>query len=240
MYLLPMHAPPPPEATPTVRVWDLPTRLFHWLLVACVVALIVTGNMGGDMMTWHARCGFAVLTLVLFRLTWGFWGGHWSRFQQFHLHPQSALNYVRAIQRGDHAPQLGHNPLGAWSVCCILVLLALQIASGMVADDEISFTGPFSQWVSGASVTWATWYHKAVGKKLLLLWFALHLLAMVFHRWRFGENLVTAMFSGDKVFPFEATASQDRAVHRFRALLVLLVCAGLVGWLVNLPLPSSP
>jgi cytochrome b len=121
-----------------------------------------------------------------------------------------------------------------------LVLLALQIASGMVADDEISFTGPFSQWVSGASVTWATWYHKAVGKKLLLLWFALHLLAMVFHRWRFGENLVTAMFSGDKVFPFEATASQDRAAHRFRALLVLLVCAGLVGWLVNLPLPSRP
>ena len=227
-----MHSTPATDPPSTVRVWDLPTRLFHWLLVVCVVGLVVTGNMGGDMMTWHARFGFAVLTLVLFRLTWGFWGGHWSRFQQFHLHPTSALTYVRAIRRGDHALQLGHNPLGAWSVCCVLVLLALQIASGMVADDEISFTGPCSQWVSGASVTWATWYHKAVGKKLLLLWFALHLLAMVFHRWRFGENLVTAMFSGDKVFLFEATASQDRAVHRFWALLTLVVCAGLVVWLV--------
>ena len=195
-----MHSTPATDPPPTVRVWDLPTRLFHWLLVVCVVGLVVTGNMGGDMMTWHARFGFAVLTLVLFRLTWGFWGGYWSRFQRFQL----------------------------------------QIASGMVADDEISFTGPFSQWVSGQSVTWATWYHKAVGKKLLLLWFGLHMLAMVFHRWRFGENLVTAMFSGDKVFPFEATASQDRAVHRFRALLTLVVCAGLVFWLVNLPMPGSP
>ena len=235
-----MHSTPATDPPSTVRVWDLPTRLFHWLLVVCVVGLVVTGNMGGDMMTWHARFGFAVLTLVLFRLTWGFWGGYWSRFQRFQLHPQSAITYVRAIQRGEHTPQLGHNPLGAWSVCCVLVLLALQIASGMVADDEISFTGPFSQWVSGQSVTWATWYHKAVGKKLLLLWFGLHMLAMVFHRWRFGENLVTAMFSGDKVFPFEATASQDRAVHRFWALLTLVVCAGLVVWLVNLPMLGSP
>ena len=239
MYLRRMHPLPSPESASTVRVWDLPTRLFHWLLVVCVVALVVTGNMGGDMMIWHARCGFAVLTLVLFRLTWGFWGGHWSRFKQFRLHPKSALSYIRSIKHGDHAPQLGHNPLGAWSVCCVLVLLVLQIASGMVADDEISFSGPFSQWVSGASVTWATWYHKAVGKKLLLLWFALHLLAMVFHRWRFGENLVSAMFSGNKGHPTQDTASQDRANQRIVALMVLFACALLVWWLVNLPNPGS-
>jgi len=230
-----MHPHPSPESTPTVRVWDLPTRLFHWLLVGCVVALIVTGNMGGDMMVWHARCGFAVLTLVLFRLGWGFWGGHWSRFKQFDLHPKAALTYVRDIQHGVHSPQLGHNPLGAWSVCFVLLLLALQIATGMVADDEISFTGPFNHWVSGNTVTWATWYHKAVGKKLLLLWFALHLFAMLFHRWRFGENLVSAMFNGNKASPYKATGSQDRSAHRMWALLALVICALLVWLLVNLP-----
>jgi cytochrome b len=110
----------------------------------------------------------------------------------------------------------------------------------MVADDEIAFTGPFNQWVSGSSVTWATWYHKAVGKKLLLIWFALHLLAMLFHRWRFGENLVGAMFSGHKLTPTTATESQDRASHRIGALLALVLCALFVWWLVNLPSPVSP
>ena len=233
-----MHPHPSTETAPIIRVWDLPTRLFHWLLVLCFVGLVVTGNMGGEMMTWHARFGFAVLTLVLFRLSWGFWGGHWSRFKQFDLHPKSSLTYVRNIQHGSHSPQLGHNPLGAWSVCAVLLLLTLQIATGMVADDEISFTGPFNHWVSGNTVTWATWYHKAVGKKLLLAWFALHLLAMLFHRWRFGENLVSSMLNGNKVFPTQATESQDRATQRIRALMVLIACALLVMWLVNIPMPT--
>jgi len=235
-----MHPHPSTKSTPTVRVWDLPTRWFHWLLVICVVGLFVTGNMGGYMMTWHARFGFAVLTLVLFRLSWGFWGGHWSRFKQFDLHPKLSLTYVRNMQRGIHSPQLGHNPLGAWSVCAVLLLLSLQIATGMVADDEISFTGPFNPWVSGSLVSWATWYHKAVGNKLLIAWFVLHMLAMLFHRWRFGENLVTAMFSGNKWFPNPATASQDRVNQRIGALIAVIACAFLVWWLVNLPNPGSP
>jgi cytochrome b len=74
-----------------------------------------------------------------------------------------------------------------------------------------------------------------VGKKLLLAWFALHLLAMLFHRWRFGENLVAAMFSGNKGFPTKAAQSQDRSTQRIWALVALIACALLVGWLVNLP-----
>jgi hypothetical protein len=74
-----------------------------------------------------------------------------------------------------------------------------------------------------------------VGKKLLLLWFALHLFAMLFHRWRFGENLVSAMFNGNKASPYKATGSQDRSAHRMWALLALVICALLVWLLVNLP-----
>ncbi len=226
---------PAPDHPPPIRVWDLPTRLFHWTLAACVVGLIVTGNMGGDMMPWHARLGFAVLSLVLFRLAWGFCGGHWSRFMQFDLHPGKALAYVRSIRVGVHSPQMGHNPLGAWSVCLVLLLLVLQTASGLVADDEIAFTGPLSTWVSGGSVSLATWYHKAVGKKLLLLWIAMHLIAMVFHRLRFGENLVSAMFTGDKASNRPDTPSQDRPKNWWLAFLCLLLSAALVWWLVNLP-----
>ncbi|NBX55143.1 MAG: cytochrome B [Betaproteobacteria bacterium] len=227
------------NASRPTRVWDLPTRFFHWGLVACVAGLIVTGNMGGDMMIWHARFGFSVLALVFFRLAWGFVGGHWSRFQQFNLHPRHALTYVRNIRLGTHVFTAGHNPLGAWSVCLVLLLLLLQTASGLVADDEIAFSGPLSTWVSGSMVSMATWYHKAVGKKLLLLWIAMHLLAMVFHRWRLGENLVTAMFHGDKPTTDATIPSQDSAKTRWLALICLALSAALVIWLVNLP-PAVP
>src|SRR3954470_6752084 len=78
-----------------VRVWDLPTRLFHWLLVACVVLLVITGYVGGDAMQWHARFGYTVLTLLLFRIVWGFIGGHWSRFRSFLYTPSSVIAYLR-------------------------------------------------------------------------------------------------------------------------------------------------
>ena len=79
----------------TIRVWDLPTRLFHWALAACVVGLVVTANVGGNWMTWHGRLGYTVLSLLLFRIVWGFIGGHWSRFGSFAYGPSSVLAYLR-------------------------------------------------------------------------------------------------------------------------------------------------
>ena len=79
----------------TTRVWDLPTRLFHWSLTACVAGLAVTGYIGGGTMSWHARIGYAVLTLLLFRLLWGVVGGHWSRFSSFVYSPRSMVAYLR-------------------------------------------------------------------------------------------------------------------------------------------------
>ena len=67
----------------TVRIWDLPTRLFHWALAACIVGLVVTAKVGGEAMNWHFRLAYAVFTLLVFRLLWGLVGGHWSRFASF-------------------------------------------------------------------------------------------------------------------------------------------------------------
>ena len=79
----------------TVRIWDLPTRLFHWALAACIVGLVVSAKLGGNAMVWHFRLGHAVLALLLFRLVWGLVGGHWSRFAVFWVSPARLLRYVR-------------------------------------------------------------------------------------------------------------------------------------------------
>jgi cytochrome b len=105
----------------TVRIWDLPTRLFHWALAVCVIGLVITGNVGGNAMVWHFRLGYVVLTLVLFRLVWGLVGGHWSRWASLPLHPRHALAYLRS--HATARPMAGHNPLGSWSVVAMLVLL---------------------------------------------------------------------------------------------------------------------
>lgn len=118
------------QATRT-RVWDLPTRLFHWALAAAVIGLIATGL--GGVMEWHFRLGYAVLALLLFRLVWGFVGGRWSRFTAFVYAPGSVLAYLRGRAHPDHL--IGHTPLGALSVFAVLAILALQVATGLVADD---------------------------------------------------------------------------------------------------------
>lgn len=215
-----------------VRVWDLPTRLFHWLLVACVVGLVVSGYRGGDAMVWHARLGYAVLTLLLFRIAWGFVGGRWSRFHTFVYAPRSVLAYLRGQPHPDHL--VGHNPLGAGSVFAMLLVLLAQVGTGLVGDDEISFTGPLNRFVDGSTGLAATWYHKAVGQWLLAALVVLHIAAVLFYLLRKRQNLVRPMLAGDKELAAPAAASRDDAVTRLGAAAVLGLCAAAVSWMVGL------
>lgn len=216
-----------------IRVWDLPTRLFHWSLVACVAGLVLTGYVGGAQMEWHARIGYAVLTLLLFRLVWGFVGGHWSRFASFVRGPSHIATYLRGESHPDSL--VGHNPLGALSVLAMMVFLLAQVGTGLVGDDEISFTGPLNRFVTSAQGLAATWYHKRIGQWVILGLVVLHVSAVLFYLWRKGENLVRPMVHGDKaVGPGTAVASRDDARSRATALVVLLACAGAVAALVQL------
>jgi cytochrome b len=231
-------SPTQPSPTPfKLRVWDLPTRTFHWLLVLLVIGLIITGNLGGEWMMWHARFGYGVLTLLLFRLIWGVVGGHHSRFAHFLPSVTTLRAALTAAWRGPHRPSIGHNPIGALSVVAMLLVLALQAGSGLISDDEIAFNGPLSTQVSAAWVSLATWYHKSVGKRLLIALVVLHVLAMVYYRRRHGEALVRAMVVGDKNLSQEhaihPVASRDGWRERLGALLVFGVCAGLVYALVQ-------
>lgn len=220
----------------TIRVWDLPTRVFHWTLLACVIGLVITGNIGGTAMDWHFRFGYAVLALLLFRLLWGLFGGHWSRFANFLYSPATLLRHLR----GQSAPEssVGHNPLGALSVFAMLLFLLVQVASGLISDDEIATSGPLTSLVSSSLVSQATWYHTEVGKPILIVLVLLHVAAIVFYRWRKRQNLLRPMLLGDKEVAQPVPASRDDARSRLLALVLFLLCVGLVRGLLQLA-PAS-
>ena len=216
----------------TVRIWDLPTRLFHWALATCVIGLVISGNVGGNAMVWHFRFGYAVLTLVLFRLVWGFAGGQWSRWSSLPLQPRHVWTYLRA--RSSDQPYVGHNPLGSWSIVAMLFFLCLQVSTGLISDDEIANAGPLTTLVSGHWVSWATAWHKNWGKLIILALVFTHLIALLWHRLQKHPPLLPAMLHGDKSLQEPVPASQDQLRHRFRALLFLAMSALAVYGLLSL------
>src|SRR5688572_8513095 len=208
-----------------VRVWDLPTRIFHWALAACIIGLVATGYVGGALMDWHARLGYAVLTLLLFRIVCGFVGGRWSRFASFIYSPRAVVTYLRGQPHPDHL--IGHSPLGALSVFAMLTILLAQVFTGLVGDDEISFTGPLNRFVETSKGLAATWYHKRVGQWLILGLVLLHIAAVLYYLWKKKNNLIGPMLHGDKPVA-AARASRDDTASRLVALVVFAASSGAV------------
>lgn len=207
----------------TVRIWDVPTRLFHWSLVLCLVTLVITGEVGGDAMLWHFRLGYAVLTLLGFRVLWGLVGGHWSRWWRLPLSPASVRAHLRGQAPLSHTA--GHNPLGSWSVLGLLALTASQASTGLFSDDEIAHAGPLSALVSAHWVSGLTAWHKGPGKALLLALVMLHVLAIFWYRLRHGHDLLRPMLHGDKHLPTAVPASRDGLLNWLLAVLCLTLSA---------------
>jgi cytochrome b len=219
-----------------VRVWDLPTRVFHWALVLCTLGLTISGTVGGNALVWHMRLGHMVLALLLFRIVWGLVGGRWSRFGAFVYAPQSVINYIKG--KGQPMHSVGHSPIGAGSVFAMLAVLLAQVGTGLLSDDEIAFSGPLTRFVSNATVSLATNYHANVGKWLLLALVSLHVAAIFFYLRR-KRNLVAAMLHGDKELLVAAPASRDDMVSRVAALLTLSACAALAYWVSTLAMSGG-
>ncbi|MEY4752560.1 MAG: hypothetical protein RJA44_235 [Pseudomonadota bacterium] len=222
------------SAPRAVRVWDLPTRLFHWSLALSVLAAVITAKVGGNAIEWHFRLGYLICTLVGFRLLWGVLGGRWSRFVSFLPTPGRILRYLRGQPRPGEHLDVGHNPLGSLSVLGLLGLLALQVGTGLVADDEIANTGPLISFVAAQTSSLATSWHKTFGQWGLLALVGLHVLAILYYRFVRRHDLVRPMLTGDKLLSPEVPASADHAASRLLALLLLLGCAVLVWWLIGL------
>jgi len=217
-----------------IRIWDLPTRIFHWALALAVIGLVITGNVGGNAMVWHFRIGYCVGSLLIFRIVWGFVGGFWSRWQQFSLSPKRLKEHV--FSKSSQTNDLGHNPIGSLSVLVILLFLSVQVGSGFISDDEIANAGPLTHLVSEKTIQWATYWHTEIGKAIILVLVLIHVLAIAWYFYRKKINLVRPMLTGDKASTQDATSSNDRPLDWLKALVVLVFSAYVIYRLVNLNL----
>jgi len=175
-----------------VKVWDLPTRVFHWALALCVTGSFVSVKIGGNAMVWHGRCGLAVIGLLVFRLAWGFLGPTYARFAQFVRGPAAIGAYLRGAWRG-----AGHNPLGALSVLAMLGALLLLAGTGLFANDDIAFEGPLYALIGKELSDRIAGIHRLI-EPLILLLVAAHICAIAYYvRFR-GETLILPMITGKK------------------------------------------
>lgn len=213
-----------------VRVWDLPTRVFHWTLSACIAGSLVTIQLGGNAVGWHFRFGYAILALLLFRLVWGFVGPRHARFTSFPPDPVAAWRQLTGARPHTGA---GHSPLGALSVYAMLLAVAIQVSTGLFASDAILWDGPLKNLVSNDTSDLLTRAHK-LNRVALIGLVALHLAAIIVHRLRGKRGLVTAMITGDAHVDDDPAPSRDDLRARAGALLLAMACAGLAAWIVNL------
>ena len=214
-----------------VRVWDLPTRFFHWALLVCIIGSLVSVKIGGDAIAWHFRFGFAILTLISFRVIWGFIGSRYARFASFPPNPVSALKYLGG--RAESTP--GHNPLGAFSVYALLAALAFQAGTGVFANDSIMWDGPLKSLVSSDTSDLITTLHRR-NRFVVIGLIALHLGAIAYYARIKKEALVAPMVGGDREYPAGTPlpeAADDSTGLRLRALIVLVACAVAVGYTVT-------
>ena len=186
----------PPEAE--IRLWDLPTRLFHWALALLFATSWILGEWGPAIMTLHFWSGYAIAALLVFRLLWGLAGPRPARFSSFLRPPGEVWSYARSVLRREPSAWPGHNPMGGWWVAAVLLVLALQVLTGLVADPEDYINaGPWASSVSASVSRSALGWHHRLSTVLLAL-VALHLLAILFYRIWKREDLVRPMIDGAK------------------------------------------
>jgi cytochrome b len=212
-----------------VRVWDLPTRLFHWALVAAIIGSATTVQL--HWMAEHALFGYAILTLVIWRVLWGFLGSENARFAHFLKGPRAVLAHLGHLISRRPDRETSHNPLGGWAVVALLVLAGAQATTGLFANDDVLFRGPLFPAVGKAMSDRITSWHYTI-KDLLIVMIALHLAAALFYRLWPRHRLVEAMVTGRKTLPDDVPAPGHAGI--LRALLLLLLSAAAVRGIVTL------
>ncbi|TJY61180.1 Ni/Fe-hydrogenase 1 b-type cytochrome subunit [Sinimarinibacterium sp. CAU 1509] len=211
----------------------MPTRLGHWLLPLLVGVSWATAEWG--LLDWHRRSGYAILTVVLFRVFWGFFGSTTARFSDFVRRPSVVLSYARSLrERAGHALVIGHNPMGGWSVLALLTVLLVQTITGLFSVDTDGLeSGPLSYLISFRSGRLLAEIHE-ISFNVLIGLVLLHLAAVAYYTLIRREALIPAMLNGRKSLPPDATqglrfASPWRALVGIiiAVLVVLLIARGL-------------
>jgi cytochrome b len=210
-----------------MRVWDLPTRLFHWLVVLLIPASYVTAKT--HHLGVHMALGYAMLALLLFRLVWGVVGSQTSRFTSFLGNPVAGLRHLARLGEREPDAEIGHNAAGGWFVLVLLVLLVVQVASGLSAHDNIGLNeGPLAKHVGTAASDLLSAAH-VINFKVIFAAIGLHLLAIAAYAMLKRQNLTWAMITGKKRLP--ATTPAPRMASPLLAVGIMAVAAA-VAWVV--------
>ncbi|HEY4044782.1 MAG TPA: cytochrome b/b6 domain-containing protein [Rhodopila sp.] len=212
-----------------MKVWDLPVRLFHWALV--VLIFFAWGTQEFDHMEWHVWIGCTILTLLLFRVAWGFVGSDTARFTRFLRSPMAAARHLAHLRRREPDREIGHNAAGGWMVLVMLTLIAVQGGTGLFANDDANTEGPLMHLIDKDQSNFLSHIH-SLNFKLIEGLIVLHVLAIVFYARLKRQNLLKPMVTGTKLVPVDAPA--PRLVSPIWALLVLAAAVGVVAWVVSL------
>ena len=215
-------------------IWDLPTRLFHWSLVICFAGSWITAEAGFDWTEVHFRFGYTTLALILFRILWGFLGNRYARFSNFVTKPTTAAKSIAEMLDATSERHAGHSPHGGYAVIFLLYFALAQATSGLFISDDILYTGPYNGVVSNDLAGALAWFH-GLNFTLLQIMIGLHLVAIIWYRFKKSEELIMPMLSGYKQAPFEPAVP----VSVFKAIAAIMVCAAMIVLLVQLaPEPS--
>jgi cytochrome b len=222
------RAPAATVSRPGVRVWDLPTRVFHWSLLGCVAGAVASAQLGGTWMDWHPRFGAATLGLLVFRIVWGMAGPRYARFRSFLYAPRAVLAHLKAM-RGSAERHAGHSPSGALSVFALLGVLAALVLSGLFSSDSISTEGALVRFASEAAVALATSIHVKL-QWLIYALVALHVAAVLAYLLIKKDDLIRPMLNGDKP-GLRAPHAADSIGVRIAGLSLMLGAVSGALWL---------
>lgn len=214
-------------------VWDLPVRLFHWLLVICLIAQWLTAEVLDDMLNIHFYIGYFTLSLIIFRFFWGFIGSRYAKFSSFLAGPKAIYQYLSALVSKQPLNSVGHNPLGGLLLPAILLLVGAQAISGLFTTDDILSEGPYYSNASSAVQNIMQWLHHNVYLVIVAL-VVLHLVAITWYRLVLKNDLIGPMLHGQKAVPKSEGISHS---HLFRALILAIIVGIFVYWLVAINPP---
>jgi cytochrome b len=217
-----------------VRVWDLPVRFFHWSLAILFVFMILSVKVFDNMMEWHMRAGYAMISLIVFRILWGIVGSYYARFSQFIYSPVRSVRYAFQIITGKAEHYLGHNPAGGWMVVVLILGIGLQGLTGLFISDEILWDAPFYGVLSDELTSLAGTIHFNL-EFYLQIFVGFHIAAVLWHRFRYQDPLIGAMLHGDK-----PTSGQSDVVESKTPWIAFFICfaiaLSLFVWLWSKPI----
>lgn len=218
----------------SVLVWDWPIRVCHWLIVILFSALIVTGKSEGDYLELHVNLGYVLSSVLIARVLYGFLGSYYGRFYQAFISIKNVFNYTALIFQRKVNPEAGHNPLGWLMVCALILLLALQVLSGLFSTDDIFWYGPFYDSATEYWLSIFSYLHHVIPNALIVL-SVLHIAAVLVHEVCFKERLVKAMIFGKK----QVLEADSYPIVKTPRVGVIMSLVGSLCWLLWLLSLSS-